>query len=362
MSASASLIAARVQPARRGGWVIAGAAAFLLAAVFASLAIGPVNMAPSRVLGILIDAVQGVRPTEGTALRDAVVVLDIRLPRTVLGLLVGAGLALAGAVLQGIFRNPLADPGLVGVSPGAALAAVLWIVFGTALVAFLPSPIAAFGLPLAAFLGGLITTILLYRLATSEGRTSIAMLLFAGIALGAMAAAGTGLAIFIASDQQLREFTFWTLGSLGGASWTKIAAATPFVVILFAGSLRLARGLDALALGEAEAFHVGINTERLKRAAIVLVAAGVGASVAVSGVIGFIGLVVPHLLRLSAGPAHARLLIGCALLGGGLLVASDIVARTVVTPAELPLGVVVAIVGGPYFLYLVQCNRAALGG
>jgi iron complex transport system permease protein len=239
---------------------------------------------------------------------------------------------------------------------------VLWIVFGATALAFLPGPLAAFGLPLAAFLGGLVTTILLYRLATREGRTSVAMLLFAGIALGAMAAAGTGLAIFIASDQQLREFTFWTLGSLGGASWPKIAAAAPFIVLLLAGSVRLARGLDALALGEAEAFHVGIDTERLKRMAIVLVAAGVGASVAVSGVIGFLGLVVPHLLRLSAGPAHARLLIGCALLGGALLIASDIVARTIVTPAELPLGVVTAILGAPYFLYLVQRNRAVLGG
>lgn len=362
MSTSTGVLAASARPTQRGGLVIVAAAAFLAMAVLASLAIGPVFIAPPRVLGVLADGLAGTRPVEVVPMRDAVVVLDIRLPRTMLGLLVGAGLAVAGAVLQGVFRNPLADPGLVGVSPGAALAAVLWIVFGTALVGFLPRAFAAFGLSFAAFIGGLITTILLYRIATREGRTSIAMLLFAGIALGAMAAAGTGLAVFIASDQQLREFTFWTLGSLGGASWPKIAAAAPLVLVLLVGSLRFARGLDALALGEAEAFHVGINTERLKRAAIVLVAAGVGASVAVSGVIGFIGLVVPHLLRLSAGPAHGRLLVGCALLGGGLLIASDIVARTIVAPAELPLGVITAIVGAPYFLYLVQRNRAALGG
>lgn len=364
MSASLSISIATVvtRPRRRGGWVLIAAGVFFSAALLASLAVGPVLIAPSHVIGILVDAMSGMRAGEGTAMRDAIVVLDIRLPRTLLAILVGSGLAVAGAVLQGVFRNPLADPGLVGVSPGAALAAVLWIVLGSSLALYLPEAASVFGLPLAAFLGGLVTTMLLYRLATREGRTSIAMLLFAGIALGALAAAGTGLAIFVASDQQLREFTFWTLGSLGGANWTKIAVSAPFVLVLMIGALRLARGLDALALGEAEAFHVGINTERLKRAAIVFVAAGVGASVAVSGVIGFIGLVVPHLLRLSAGPAHGRLLIGCALLGGGLLTAADIVARTVVAPAELPLGVVTAILGAPYFLFLVQRNRAALGG
>ena len=295
-------------------------------------------------------------------MRDAIVVLDIRLPRTVLAVLVGGTLAVAGAILQGVFRNPLADPGLVGVSTGAAFAAVLWIVFGYSAAAYLPAIVAAFGLPFSAFLGSLASTVLLYRLATREGKTPVAMLLFAGIALGALAAAGTGLVIFVASDQQLREFTFWTLGSVGGASWPKVALALPFVCVLLAGSLSLRRGLDALALGEAEAFHVGIDTQWLKRVAIVLVAAGVGASVAVAGVVGFIGLVVPHLLRLSAGPMHGRLMIGCALLGGALLTASDIFARTVASPAELPIGVVTAIIGAPYFLFLIHRNRAALGG
>jgi iron complex transport system permease protein len=321
-----------------------------------------VVIAPVDLLGILIDGARGVRPSSGTAMRDAVVILDIRLPRTILAVTVGAGLAVAGAILQGVFRNPLADPGLVGISPGAALAAVLWIVFGTAALGVLPGALAPFGLTLAAFLGSLIATVLLYRLATREGRTSVAMLLFSGIALGALAAAGTGLTIFVASDQQLREFTYWTLGSVGGATWSKVAVATPLIVIVVLGALRLARGLDALALGEAEAFHVGIDTQFLKRAAIVLVAAGVGASVAVSGVIGFIGLVVPHLLRLSAGPMHRRLVVGCALLGGALLTASDIIARTIVMPAELPIGIVTAVLGAPYFVYLVHRNRSALGG
>jgi iron complex transport system permease protein len=347
---------------RRGVGAILICVILLVVAIVASLAIGPVLIAPFDVLGILGRALTGVRPVDGIAMRDAVVILDIRLPRTVMVVLVGAALAAGGAVLQGVFRNPLADPALVGVSTSAAFAAVLWIVFGYAAVGWLPSLLAGFALPLAAFLGSLISTLLLYRIATRDGRTSVAMLLFAGIAIGALAAAGTGLVIFVASDQQLREFTFWTLGSAGGATWQKIVVGLPFFLALFAGSLWLSRGLDALALGEAEAFHVGIDTQTLKRAAVVLVAAGVGAAVAIAGVIGFVGLVIPHLLRLSAGPMHRPLILGCIFLGGALLTASDIAARTVAAPAEIPVGVVTAILGAPYFLYLVQRNRAALGG
>lgn len=346
----------------RGTLVLIAAGVLLLIAMIASLAIGPVVITPAKVLAILGDAAQGVRAGNGLDMRDAVVVLDIRLPRMVLSVLVGAILAVSGAVMQGIFRNPLADPGLVGVSTGAALAAVAWIVFGGMLAAYLPSKLITYALPLASFLGGLGATILLHRLATNEGRTSVATLLFAGIALGALAGATTGLIIFIASDQQLREFTFWSLGSLGGATWTKAVLALPFAVVLMIGALWVARGLDALALGEAEAFHLGVDVEVLKRVSIVIVAAGVGAAVAVSGVIGFVGLIVPHLLRLAAGPSHRRLLIGCALLGAALLTGSDIVARVVAKPAELPLGVVTAFIGAPFFLWLLRRHRASLGG
>lgn len=354
-------IAAPVRSLRRGRGVLIACAVLLVIAVVASLAIGPVIIAPGKVIGILFDALGGARANTGIDMRDSVVVLDIRLPRTVLAVIVGAALATAGAVMQGIFRNPLADPGLLGVSPGAAFAAVAWIVFGTLLPVSLLSVLSVYGLPLAAFLGSLTATTLLHRLATLEGRTSVATLLFAGIAIGAMAAAGTGLIIFVASDQQLREFTFWTLGSLGGATWTKIGLALPLVGALLIGALWLARALDALALGEAEAFHLGVNVERMKRTAILIVAAGVGAAVAVSGVIGFIGLIVPHLLRLVAGPSHKRLLIGSALLGAALLTASDIFARTIAAPAELPIGVVTALMGAPFFLWLLRRYRGALG-
>jgi len=336
-------------------------AVVLALALLGSLAIGPVVIPASKVAAILWDALWGTRATAGLDMRDAIVVLDIRLPRTLLAACVGATLAVAGAVMQGIFRNPLADPGIVGVSSGAALAAVAWIVFGGLVADIVPRWLINYSLPLAAFGGGLAATMLLHRMATRNGRTAVASLLFAGIALGSLTGAATGLIIFVASDQQLREFTFWSLGSLGGATWPRVGMMLPFVLVLLAGSLWLARGLDALALGEAEAFHIGVNVERLKRVAVVAVAAGVGAAVAVSGIIGFVGLVVPHLLRLSAGPAHRTLVIGSALLGAGLLTASDIFARVVASPAELPLGVVTALIGAPFFLWLLRRHRASLG-
>jgi iron complex transport system permease protein len=349
---------------RRAGMakpILIGCAILLVIACIASLAIGPVVIAPGKVISILWDAVFTGRAVSGLDLRDAIVVLDIRLPRMVLAAIVGAALAVAGAVLQGVFRNPLADPGLVGISPGAALAAVAWIVFGGIAASYVPRSLLNHALPLASFIGSLVAISLLHRLSTHDGRTSVANLLFAGIALGALASAGVGLIIFIASDQQLREFTFWTLGSLGGATWQRVLLALPFAIILIAGSLWIARGLDALALGEAEAFHTGVNVERMKRIAILIVAAGVGAAVAVSGIIGFVGLVVPHLLRLSAGPSHKSLIIGSALLGAALLTASDIFARTVASPAELPVGIVTAMIGAPFFIWLLQRHKRSFG-
>jgi iron complex transport system permease protein len=349
---------------RRAGrtrFILSGCALLLTAGFIASLAIGPVVIAPEKVVSILWNGSFGTRGSSAVDLRDAVVVLDIRLPRAVLAVIVGAGLAVAGAIMQGVFRNPLADPGLVGISPGAALAAVAWIVFGGLVVAYVPRALINHALPLASFIGSLTAILLLHRLATHDGRTSVANLLFAGIALAALAGAGTGLIIFIASDQQLREFTFWTLGSLGGATWERVVLALPFTLALIAASFWIARGLDVIALGEAEAFHTGVNVERIKRIAIIVVAAGVGAAVAVSGIIGFVGLVVPHLLRLSMGPAHKPLIAGSALLGAALLTMSDVFARTVATPAELPIGVVTALIGAPFFIWLLQRHKRSFG-
>ena len=322
-----------------------------LAIALVALGRGPVAIAPERVVAILMARLTG----EGDALagRDALVVLNIRLPRVLLGLMIGAALAVSGALMQGLFRNPLADPGLVGVSSGAALAAAVTIVLGDRILAGtgLQLPFAA--LPVGAFCGGLIATIILYLIATRQGRTAVATMLLAGIALGALTGAFTGLLSFISDDRQLRDLTFWSLGSLGGASWTKLAVTAPVLLGLLLAAPLLGRGLNALMLGEAEAYHLGLPVQRIKALAILLVALAVGASVATAGVIGFVGIVVPHLVRLAVGADHRALLPLSALGGAALLVAADTVARLVVAPAELPIGIVTAALGAPFFLWLL---------
>ncbi|OCP22994.1 MULTISPECIES: iron ABC transporter permease [unclassified Ensifer] len=295
------------------------------------------------------------------SVRDRIIILDIRLPRAVLGMLVGASLAVSGVVMQGLFRNPLADPGLVGVSSGASLGAVLLIVLGSAVFGPLFALFGFYALPVAAFIGGLVTTLLLYRIATRGGQTSVATLLLAGIALGALTGAFTGVLIFMADDKQLRDVTFWGLGSLAGANWTKIAAAAPIILLSLAVTPFLSRGLNAITLGEAAAFHMGIPVQRMKNIAIVSVAAATGASVAVSGGIGFVGIVVPHLLRLVIGPDHRYLVPASALLGGTLLILADMIARTIASPAELPIGIVTAFIGAPFFLWILLRGRTNMG-
>lgn len=338
--------------------LVFGALVLLVVAIgLTSLGTGAIRIPPARILDLLTG--EGTDPARA---RDALVVLNIRLPRTLLGLMVGAGLAVSGALMQGLFRNPLADPALVGVSAGAGLAAAVVIVLGDRLLLGLglPGPLPYAALPAAAFLGGLAATLGLYRVATRAGRTSVATMLLAGIALGALAGAMTGLLVYASDDRQLRDLTFWSLGSLGGASWSKVAATAPVILPVLLAVPFLGRGLNALVLGEAEAFHLGVPVERLKRAAILLVAVAVGAGVAAAGVIGFVGLVVPHTLRLLIGPEHRRLLPASALLGGALLVLADIAARLVVVPAELPIGIVTALVGAPVFLWLLLSRSRSL--
>ncbi|HEX8045729.1 FecCD family ABC transporter permease [Rhizobium sp.] len=292
--------------------------------------------------------------------RDRIIIFDIRLPRAILGFLIGGGLAVSGAVMQGLFRNPLADPGLIGISAGASLGAVGMIVLGAGILMPVAQLFGIFALPIAAFIGGLATTIILYKVATRHGQTSIATMLLAGIAIGSLTLAATGLLIYMADDRQLRDLTFWSMGSLAGATWGKIAAAGPIIVLAMLPLPFMARGLNALTLGEAAAFHMGVAVQRLKNIAIVSVAAAVGASVAVSGGIGFIGIIVPHILRMAIGPDHRFLLPASALLGGSLLIIADVVARTIVSPAELPIGIITAGVGGPFFLWMLLRQRSRL--
>jgi iron complex transport system permease protein len=331
--------------------VVVSAAAFLF-----SITTGASNAS-------VIDVVTGILTgsTESTlGIRDRIVIFDIRLPRAVLGFLIGGGLAVSGAVMQGLFRNPLADPGLIGVSAGSSLGAVAMIVLGAGALAPLAHLFGIFSLPIAAFIGGLTTTILLYKVATRYGQTSIATMLLAGIALGSLALAATGILIYMADDRQLRDLTFWSMGSLAGSTWSKVAGAGPIILLSLLPLPFMARGLNALTLGEAAAFHMGISVQRLKNITIVSVAAAVGASVAVSGGIGFIGIVVPHILRMVIGPDHRFLLPASALLGGSLLVVADVVARTIVSPAELPIGILTAGVGGPFFLWMLLRQRSRL--
>ncbi len=334
--------------AKRRRSVFATTLLVLCAAAIAilSLKAGAVEISAGRVVAILL----GSQAETG---RDALVVLNVRLPRLLLGLLVGAALAVSGAMMQGLFRNPLADPGIVGVSAGAGLAAAVTIVLGERFITPVIGASPFLLLPVGAFLGGLATTLALYGIATREGRTSVATMLLAGIALGALAGAFTGLLAYASDDRQLRDLTFWSLGSLGGATWAKLAVVAPIILPILIATPMLARGLNALVLGEAEAYHLGIGVQRLKTTIILLVAAAVGASVAVAGVIGFVGIVVPHLLRLAIGPDHRLLLPLCAILGGALLAGADILARTIVAPAELPIGIVTAAIGAPFFLWLL---------
>ncbi|MEM1125018.1 MAG: iron ABC transporter permease [Bacteroidota bacterium] len=321
-----------------------------------AVGLGAVAISPGQVVSILA-AQLGLDLPWAFKAQQELVLLGIRLPRVLLGVIVGAGLAISGALMQGLFRNPLADPGLIGVSSGAALGAALMIVLGAALPGFIASALGAFGIAVAAFVGGLLVTVIVYRISTRGRHTSVATMLLAGIALNALCGAGTGSLVLLTDDNQLRDLTFWTLGSLGGATWETLLVVGPFVLVAMAAAPRLARALNAMLLGEAEAHHLGINTQLVKRVVIALAALAVGAATAVSGLIGFVGLVVPHLVRLAIGPDHRTLLPASALLGATLLVAADLLSRVVIQPAEVPIGIITALGGAPFFLALLLQGR-----
>jgi len=337
-------------------WVMALLAVFMIVVAIVALFIGSAGADVSGVVLVRMGLAESatVRPV------DYVIVEDIRLPRMVMGMLIGAALAVSGAVMQGLFRNPLADPGIVGVSAGAALGAISVIVLGGTFLSDFTAVVGAFALPVAAFLGALCVTSILYVVATRKGRTSVATMLLAGIAIGAFAMALTGLFTFVADDMQLRELTFWGMGSLAGATWLKISTAGPIMLLALVASPFLARSLNALALGESAAMHMGIPIQKMKNIAIVTVAAATGAAVAVSGGIGFVGIVVPHMLRLAIGPDHRYLLPCSALLGASFLVFADCISRTIVAPADLPIGIVTATIGAPFFLWILLRRRGVV--
>ncbi|MFG0498956.1 FecCD family ABC transporter permease [Pseudomonas sp. YQ_13] len=324
-------------------------------AIWLSLALGPVSLpmldtlrAGLRLLGL---------PVSEDGLQQAEMILgQIRLPRTLLGLAVGAVLALSGVAMQGLFRNPLADPGLVGVAAGAAVGAAVAIV-GGAWFGGMPDAFAPYLLSFCAFVGGLGVTALVYRLGRRDGQTNVATMLLAGVAMTALGGAAVGLFSYLADDATLRTLTFWNLGSLNGASYERLWPLLLVAVAVAVWLPRRAKALNALLLGESEARHLGVDVERLKRELVFCTALGVGAAVAAAGLIGFIGLVVPHLVRLLAGPDHRVVLPASLLAGGVLMLFADLAARPLLAPAELPIGIVTAFIGAPFFLFLLMRGR-----
>lgn len=332
--------------------VWAGGSVLLLLAFITASAQGAFAISPIQLLSILTDSVTGSGNSP-----EHLVFTNIRLPRLLLGLAAGAGLGMAGALMQGLFRNPLADPGLIGVSSGAALAAGITIVLGAAYFPELPRKLGSWTLVLMAFAGGLSVTALIYALAQSGTGTHVGLMLLAGIAVNSLAGAGLGFLNFMATDEQLRSIQFWLLGSLGGARWNAVGLVSAITAVAVAAGFAMARPLNAIALGEAQASMLGVNVERVKRLCIVLTAMAVGGITATTGIIGFIGLIAPHCIRIIAGPDHRVVLPGSALLGAALVLAADAVARTVAKPAELPLGVLTAFVGVPFFLLLLRSSK-----
>lgn len=328
-------------------WQLTSILALLVVAAALAVVVGPMAVSLSDIAALATG--RGAEVDAATR----IVVEEIRLPRVVFAAVIGAALAVSGAAMQGLFRNPLADPGLIGISGGAACGAVSVIVLGHRLLPLLPAWIAPWLLAMAAFGGCLTATLLMLRLSLHDGHPVVATMLLAGVAINALAGALTAFIVFLADDQQMRDVTFWLLGSLGAASWPKVGVVAPVVLVGMAVLPFVARALNGLLLGEAEASHLGYDVERTKWLVILLSTVMVGVAVAFSGIIGFVGLVIPHAVRLIAGPDHRFLLPASALLGAALLIAADTLARCVVAPAELPIGILTALIGAPFFLLLL---------
>ena len=323
-------------------WVLGSLCAVFACGILA-LGIGPAWLSPAEVIRALAGGGEEVSRT---------IVLDIRLPRIVLAALVGCALGISGAAMQGLFRNPMADPYIVGISPGAALGAVLATVLGLS-----ASFVGLSAVPLAAFVGGLGAAVAVVMLARRGGRFPVADLLLVGLAVGAFAGAAYSFLILTLDDGRIASVLFWLLGSFAPSDWGRVLAALPYLLVAAAGLLLLARDLDVFSLGEEEAGYLGLRVERLKMACIALAALAASAAVAVSGVIGFVGLIVPHVARLLVGPRHVLLLPVSGLWGAAFLILADAAARSILSSSEIPVGVITALCGAPFFLYLLRRGR-----
>lgn len=327
-------------------------AALLVASILLSLTTGPMSLPAGQSLLAVWDGIWGTGLNQLKSFQQ-VVIWELRLPRTMLAMSVGALLSICGAVTQGLFRNPLADPGIIGISTGAGLGAALAIVL-------LPPALSTVFTPASAFAGGLLATLLVYRLAQSENGTSVLILLLAGVAMAAFSGAVISFLTYVADDNDLRDLTLWGMGTLNGARFWNAYLVVVVLGFLLVFYMRDSHALNALAIGEPEARHSGIDVEPLKLRLIILTALGIGVAVSMTGVIGFLGLVVPHLVRMLVGPDHRILIPLSALAGAVLLLLADIVSRILMAPAELPVGIMTSVIGAPFFTYLIIKQRKSL--
>ncbi|MFC2081619.1 FecCD family ABC transporter permease [Candidatus Bipolaricaulota bacterium] len=333
---------------RLGRWLLAALPLVVLGSLLAGIVIGPVMIPFHSAVGSVFGS-----DAESISAVQRIIITKIRVPRVLLGLLVGSALAVSGTAMQGLFRNPLASPYVLGIASGASAGAALAILFASSTVLLLPA---------GAFAGAALAVSVVYFLARGrDHRTSIFTLILAGVAVGALFSAVTSFLIFLSSGgEKLSDVLFWIMGGLGRADWSAIAILAPIVGIGIGIVFFFARDLNALSLGEEGAMHVGVNPDALTRWLLVLTTILTAAAVALAGTIGFIGLVIPHVMRLLVGPDHRRLVPVSALAGGCFLVWSDIAARTILAPVELPVGIITAFLGAPFFLYLLKTRGARL--
>lgn len=353
--ALAASVGASTGPSRRRKALFLGGLAVLLAGgVVVSLGLGAMKVPPGAVLRIVLHHL-GLGGADGFTVQQDAVVWSIRLPRVLLGSVVGAGLGVAGAALQGVFRNPLADPQLVGVASGAAFGS-------TAMMAAAGGGLGSLAGPLGGFLGGAAAGAVVYSLARYRGRTEVVTMVLAGIAVAALGLAGAALLSFTVNRPELHSALFWSLGSMSVATWRLLAYTAPFVAAAVVVLPSFSRPLDLLLLGDREAHHLGVSVERVRAVVLGVAVLATAAAVSAAGIIGFVGLLSPHAIRMVAGPGHRVVLPGAALMGAVLVVLADLAARTLAPPVEVPVGLITAVVGGPVFLWLLRRTRTQHGG
>lgn len=339
----------------RPGWLV-GAVTLLVVALLVAVFVGPADLGVGAILAELVDKIPGLHVDSGLSASQQAILWQIRLPRVILGALVGAALAGSGAAYQGVFRNPLADPYLLGVAAGAGLGATVVIGYAPGLRGLL----GGLAIPVLAFGGAIVSVVLTYWVGRSLGGRSSGTLILAGVAVASFL---TALQTFVMQSQSdtIREVYGFILGRLSTAGWGEVLLAAPYVTLSLAVILLHRRLLDVMAVGDAEAAALGIEPGRVRAVVVVAATLGTAAAVSVSGLIGFVGIIVPHVVRLFVGSSH-RVVLPLSILGGGAFLAlTDVLARSLLSPAELPIGVVTAFFGAPFFALVLRSSRRSIG-